>query len=166
MTKPRLSLWCQEGGSDKTYTLWVEKEGNGYWLKFLYGPRGGTQKPGTKNKAAFTIEKAEAEYDKLLKEKLAKGYKPMGENVPEYLEVKEAKDAGVRPMLLTPDAEENLEEYIKSDDWCAQEKMNGKRIMIQSAPNGRIVGVNRRGLECPIPLAVESSLRDPCSTAR
>jgi len=157
MTKPRLSLWCQEGGSDKTYTLWVEKEGNGYWLKFLYGPRGGTQKPGTKNKAAFTIEKAEAEYDKLLKEKLAKGYKPMGENVPEYLEVKEAKDAGVRPMLLTPDAEENLEEYIKSDDWCAQEKMNGKRIMIQSAPNGRIVGVNRRGLECPIPLAVEKA---------
>jgi len=157
MTKPRLSLWCQEGGSDKTYTLWVEKEGNGFWLKYLFGPRGGTQKPGTKNKAAFTLEKAEAEYDKLLKEKLAKGYKPMGENVPEYIEVKEARDSGLRPMLLTPDTEENLEKYITDDDWCAEVKLNGKRIMIK-AKEDTIVGVNRRGLECAIPKSVEASL--------
>jgi len=157
MSRDKISLWSTEGGSDKTYTLWIEKDQKGCWLKYLFGPRGGTQNQGTKNKVAFTPEKAEKEYDKILKEKLAKGYKPLGGDVPEYVEVKEAKDAGIRPMLLTPDTEENLEKYITDDDWCAEEKLNGVRIMIK-ADGDRIVGVNRRGLERPIPKSVEKAL--------
>ena len=132
MSRPRLSLWSTEGGSDKTYTLWIEKDEKGYWLKYLFGARGGTQKPGTKNKAAFTLEKAEAEYDKLLKEKLAKGYNPLGGDVPEYIEVKEATETGLRPMLLTDLSGEDPEPFLKSSEWGAQQKMNGVRLIIRA----------------------------------
>jgi bifunctional non-homologous end joining protein LigD len=47
--------------------------------------------------------------------------------------------------------------FVGDSDWGAQEKFNGKRIMIRST-KGAVVAANRRGLECPIPQAVAAAL--------
>lgn len=162
MAREKISLWSTEGGADKTYTLWIEKDSKGYWVKYLHGRRGGTQTPGEKNKAAFTGEKAEEKaeklYDSVLREKLGKGYKPLGGDVPEYVEVKEANDTGLRPQLLTPASEDDLETYLKAENWVAQEKINGKRVMVKITRGGKVIASNRRGLECPIPMVVKEAL--------
>jgi bifunctional non-homologous end joining protein LigD len=47
--------------------------------------------------------------------------------------------------------------YLADPDWGAQEKLNGKRILIR-AEAGQITAGNRRGLECIIPKGVAEAL--------
>jgi len=61
-------------------------------------------------------------------------------------------------MLLTDASEEGPDRFIESDDWAGQEKMNGKRIMVHAAA-GKVIGVNRRGLECPIPATISKTFK-------
>jgi bifunctional non-homologous end joining protein LigD len=152
MTKElnKLSLYCKEGGADKVYSLWLQEEKDGWTVQFLYGPRGGWVKDGTKTPKPVAQAAAQKIYDKLLAEKKAKGY-TAGEDAPAFSQTEGAVDSGLRPMLLTPDEEENIEKYIEDDSWGAQEKLNGKRIMIRVA-EGKATGSNKRGLVCPIPM--------------
>lgn len=145
----RVSLYCKEGGSDKQYTMWLEEKDGGFLVNFNYGPRGGWVKDGTKTPKPVLKAEAEKIYEKKMKEQKAKGY-TIGEDAPAFSQVEDAKDSGLRPMLLTQDDEENIEKYITDDDWCAQEKLNGKRIMLRITKE-KVTGVNKRGLECPIP---------------
>lgn len=145
----KISLYCKEGGSDKQYTMWLEEKNGGFLVNFNYGPRGGWVKDGTKTPEPVSKAEAEKIYEKKLKEQKGKGY-TIGEDAPAFSQVEDAKDSGLRPMLLTQDDEENLEKYITDDDWCAQQKLNGKRIMTKITPKA-VIGVNKRGLECPIP---------------
>ena len=152
----KVTLYNREGNSDKQYTMWLQEEKTGWTVQFQYGPRGGWVKDGTKTPKPVKLADAEKIYDKLLKEKKAKGYVE-GEDAPVFSQTAGAVDSGLRPMLLTPDDEENVEKYLKDYNWAAQEKVNGKRIMIKGA-DGKIIGVNRRGLECPIPEEVQKAL--------
>jgi bifunctional non-homologous end joining protein LigD len=152
----KITLECHEGGSSKQYTLWIGEKDGGFTVDFNYGPIGGWVKPGTKTSKPVTREAAEKAYASLLKEKRAKGY-VQGKDAPAYSEVPEAVDSGIRPMLLTPDAEENIPYYVNDDAWAAQEKMNGKRILLKS--NIVAVGINKRGLECPIPMELANAMK-------
>lgn len=156
-------LECREGGADKVYTLWMTELPTGWLVSFQYGPRNGTQQSGTKTKTPVSLAEAQSIYQRVLREKLAKGYTVSGAtDVPAYSQVDGAVDSGLRPMLLTPVTEEMAETYLTDAAWAAQEKMNGKRIMIRVTDTD-VVGVNRRGLECPIPLAVKQALAGhPC----
>jgi bifunctional non-homologous end joining protein LigD len=148
-----VSLFSTENGADKQYTVWIEPHGAGFVVQAQWGPRGGTVQSGAKTgPTPVSMEKAEAVYAKTVKEKIAKGYHA-GEDAPAFSQVDGAKDSGLRPMLLTDATEVGPEPYILSDDWAAQQKMNGKRIIIR-ADHGKVTGVNRRGLECPIPKVV------------
>jgi ATP-dependent DNA ligase len=60
-------------------------------------------------------------------------------------------------MLLTVATEDDLERFITDNKWAAQEKMNGKRIMVR-AKRGKVVAANKTGKECPIPAAVADAL--------
>lgn len=152
----RVTLYCREGGSDKEYTLWLEGEGSTFLVNFQYGRRGGTQTPGTKTKAPVALAEAEKIYDKIVKEKRAKGYVE-GQNSAAYTQTTGAVDSGVRPMLLTPDEEESLEAYLTDPAWVAQEKMNGIRLILKAA-DGKVTGVNRKGLERAIPQELADAL--------
>lgn len=152
----RVTAFCKEGGSDKEYSLWLEGDGAEFVVNFQYGRRGGTQTPGTKTKAPVSLTEAEKIYDKILKEKLGKGY-TIGQNSAAYTQVVGAVDSGLRPMLLTPDEEENLDQYVNDPEWVAQEKMNGIRLILK-ASDGKVIGINRKGLERPIPVEVHDAL--------
>lgn len=155
MAKPRISLYNQEGGADKVYSLGIEKKGDLYTVEAQWGRRGGPQQCGTKTPKPVDLETAEKVYDKTLSEKLAKGYHE-GVDAPSFSQV-DAEDSGLRPMLLTDDSDGGADPYIKDDAWGAQQKLNGKRIQIKARTKG-VVGSNKRGLTCPIPKAVEEAL--------
>lgn len=153
--KDKQTLESHEGGANKQYTIWLEAKDGGWSVEFQFGPVGGFVQGGTKTKSPVAFDVAKSIYDKIIKEKRAKGYVE-GADAPAFSQTPEVKDSGLRPMLLTPDAEENVEKYITDEDWCAQEKMNGKRILL-SIKAGKVTGVNRRGLECPIPQALQKA---------
>lgn len=162
-----VTLFCTEGNSNKQYTIWMEKAGNGWVVNFQYGPVGGWVQSGSKTSTPVDRAKAERVYEDLLKQKKAKGYSA-GADAPVFSSVKapspvakaaapKAEDQGLRPMLLTWAEECDLEFLIKDDRWGAQEKINGKRIQIKVTPDG-VAGSNKRGLLCPIPAAVEREM--------
>lgn len=153
----KITLYCTEGTADKTYTLWVEEKDGLYTVQALGGRRGGPQTPYTKGKPG-SLPVAEKTYASVLKEKLGKGYHE-GEDAPAYTAGTGKKDGGLRPMLLTADTEENLERYINDDAWGVQEKFNGHHVMIRAG--GKVVqAYNKKGLERPIPVALEKSFLD------
>lgn len=154
-TADKITMTCTIGGSNKQYTMWLEEKGGGWTVQYQFGPIGGWVKGGTKTASPVTLEKAKKIYDGILKEQRGKGY-VQGEDAPAFSQTEGAVDSGLRPMLLTPDEEENLEKYIKDPDWGAQQKLNGKRNMLR-VKGGKVEGINRRGLVCPIPKAVESA---------
>lgn len=153
----KVSLYCTENGADKVYTLWIEEKLGLYTVQALGGRRGGSMTPYTKGKAG-SLADAEKTFASVLKEKLGKGYHE-GEDAPAYTEGTGKKDGGLRPMLLTPDLEENLDRYINDDAWGAQEKFNGHHVMIK-ASCGSVTAYNKKGLERPIPQVIEESLHD------
>ena len=149
MSEKKVSLYNTEGGADKVYTLWLEPATSGWTVEAQWGRRGGPMQAGAKTPKTVSREDAEKVYEKTLKEKRAKGYHE-GEDAPAFSQIKDAVDTGLRPMLLTDASAEDPELYLTDPSWGAQEKMNGKRIMIRTTTGG-VVGSNRRGLECPIP---------------
>lgn len=158
MTERSVTLYSTENGSDKLYKAEVSPSGVGWVVNFWFGPRTGTLQSGTKTKSPVSKDEALKIWDKLVREKKAKGYHE-GADAPAYTESDgTTKDTGLRPMLLTPASEEDLIRFLWNTSWGAQEKFNGKRIMIR-ARDGRVVGANRRGLECSIPETVAAALR-------
>jgi bifunctional non-homologous end joining protein LigD len=152
----KVTLVCTEGGANKQYTVWIEQKGKDlYSVESQYGPVGGWVQSACKTPQPVTLDKATKLYSKLVGEKKGKGYHE-GADAPAFSQVKDAVDSGLRPMLLTDASEEGPEEFILSPKWGAQEKINGKRIMLRTG-GGRVIGVNRRGLECPIPVAIQKA---------
>lgn len=154
----KVTLYSREGGSDKQYTLWIEPAGVGFLVQSQYGPRGGWVQAVCKTPQPVPLSKAEVVYQRILKEKKSKGYHE-GEDAPAFSQVEGATDSGLRPMLLTDATDEGPEKYIADPVWGAQEKINGKRIMLR-AVGGKVVGVNRRGLECPIPKELQEAFKN------
>lgn len=159
-TTTKITLYCTEGGADKVYTLWIEPHATApgeYVVNAQWGRRGGPQLTGTKTPKPVSKEKAEAKYAEVLKSKQAKGYHP-GEDAPAFSMVENEVDSGIRPMLLTPGKEEDVAMFVDDDDWGAQQKMNGKHLIVKSL-GGKVTGINKRGLECPMPSELQGALK-------
>lgn len=157
MPEKSVTLYCRENGSDKLYKTEVAPEGSGFSVRCWWGPRSGTLQVGRKTKSPVSRDEALKIWEKLVREKKAKGYHE-GEDAPAYTESDgTTKDTGLRPMLLTPASLDDAERFLEDLDWCAQEKLNGKRIMIR-AGQGQVVAANRRGLECAIPREIANVL--------
>lgn len=154
--KDKMTLECHEGGSNKQYTVWLEAKNDGWSVEFQFGPIGGFVQGGTKTKTPVPLADAKKIYDKIVREKRAKGYVE-GADAPAFSQTAGASDTGLRPMLLTDASGQDPEPYLKDPAWAAQRKMNGKRIMIRTTAGG-VIGSNRRGLECPIPDIIRTEL--------
>ena len=77
MAVESVSLYCNEGTSDKVYNTAIEKESGGYVVTFSYGRRGGPLKSGTKTNNPVSLDEARVIFNKLVDEKTKKGYNPL-----------------------------------------------------------------------------------------
>lgn len=148
--KETITLYCQEGKSDKFYTASIIEDEDGFSVPINYGRRGTSGQSGFKTKEPVPYEKAKKILDKIVKEKTAKGYLP-GESMPMSAgNTTEKKDSGILPQLLNPINEEEVEKYLKDDNYGAQEKKDGKRKFLKHGENNTI-SINRKGQEVGYP---------------
>jgi len=144
------TLYFREGTSDKVYQVTLEPAGERFVVNFAYGRRGSTLSTGTKTNVPVDLERARSIFDKLVREKTAKGYTPGDSGTP-YQQTEHAdRSTGLVPMLLNPIETDEAAQLLHHPDWCLQEKFDGSRLLIEKAGD-KIVGCNRRGLAISLP---------------
>lgn len=149
----KISLFLREGSSDKEYHAELIASGDGFVVNFRYGRRGTTLKCDTKTPTPLAYPQAKKIYDTLVREKTKKGYSPGTEGIAYQHTALEARDSGLRPQLLNPVDPAELERYLDDDDFVAQEKYDGMRVMIR-IDSGAVEAFNRRGLRIALPAGV------------
>lgn len=144
--KKSSDLYYKDGSSDKVYHLqMVEKENNKFDINFQYGKRGGTLKADTKISDA-NFDEADKLFNKLLKEKLSKGYKP-GQEGQTYNQIStnDERQTEILPQLLNQIDENQIDDYINDDNFIFQEKFDGQRRLFEKKED-KIIGINKKGL--------------------
>ena len=142
-------LYYREGSSDKVYRVSLEERDGGYVVNFAYGRRGSTLSTGTKTASPVAMDMAQFIYEKLVKEKMAKGY-TSGEDSMAYSEGSR-KVTDIRPQLLNP--VDDPEPLLKDNGFYLQPKHDGKRLLIHKMGDD-VTGINRRGIECGFPESI------------
>jgi len=155
--------------SDKVYQAWLEPSGDGWVVRFAFGRRGSTLKPGQKTASPISYAGAKKVYDELVREKMGKGYRPGADTgagassagstapytAPQAGETR--KTTKILPMLLNPvESDNDVLRIMQDDSWVAQEKFDGKRGMLNKQGNV-VTGYNRKGLEIGIPTPVSTA---------
>jgi hypothetical protein len=154
-------LECKTGGHNKFYELWMEQKGSSdYWfVNFKYGAIGTSGLSGSKTPTAMMKHLASGIYNKLLTEKLGKGYstvkegsKALPKSMQSFVEEKAKKKTmsdylSVGLMMPTKDVLENLEAYTKNGDWMFQQKLNGQfcRIFWTGIGKDEPIAFNKTG---------------------
>jgi bifunctional non-homologous end joining protein LigD len=163
-TKPRkenphmeqVTLYYREGASDKVYQARIEPKENGFVVLFAYGRRGGTFTTGTKTPTPLGLAEARALYEKLVREKVAKGYTPRADGTPYHSTDHSSRISGVHCQLLNPVDEEQLPDLLQSTNHWLQEKLDGRRLLLRKA-GAEVTGINRMGLTVAVPETLVSS---------
>lgn len=145
-----VTLYYREGGSDKVYQCRVEPSGDLFVVNFAYGRRGTTLNTGTKTSSPVDYDTAKRTFDKLVREKMAKGYTPGEDGTPYQHIGKEDRVTDILPQLLNTIEESEVQRLISQPGWCLQEKKDGRRILVQKA-GAAINGINRKGLLVGLP---------------
>jgi bifunctional non-homologous end joining protein LigD len=155
----KISLFYKEGSSDKEYHVQVVQAPGSdlYLVKFQYGRRGSTLTDGCKTPSPLPLDKAEKIFADIVKKQMAKGYTEGAEGTPYVGGDKQDRVTGMFPQLLNPIDECDVEQYLKSPSWGAQEKKDGKHIMVK-AKDGVVTASNRKGLQVGIPEPVAKAL--------
>ena len=156
MKSERITLYFKRGTSDKVYKASIEQvDSNNFVVNFAYGRRGSTLRTGTKTKTPVAYASAKKIYDKLVKSKTAKGYTP-GEEGSRYVHTDaDTRDTGIQCQLLNFVQEPQVDRLINDDDWWAQEKRDGKRMLIHKTDT--VTAINRRGLSVGAPDTILNS---------
>jgi bifunctional non-homologous end joining protein LigD len=158
---PVIELGYQEGTSDKIYRASIEAKGTGFVVNFAFGRRGSSMNVGTKTPDPVSLEVAVSIYENLVDSKLDKGYTPTDQAARPELDGKlsdiKKRDTGLRAMLLNPITEDDAAQYLRDSNWCAQEKFDGKRIMLRKTGLD-IIPANRRGQSTGFPSALSAQM--------
>ena len=152
-----ITLYFREGSSDKIYQAGIQPQDKGFMVHFAYGRRGSSLTTGTKTPTPVSYQEAKAIYDKLIREKKAKGYS-QGSDTPQHLH-SERKHAGIHCQLLNPAIEDHVEDLINDREHWMQEKKDGRRLIIQKEGTD-ITGINRLGMVVSVPPAIAQSARN------
>ena len=148
-----ITLYYREGASDKVYQCGIEPAGERFVVNVAYGRRGATFNTGTKTNVPVDYPDARRIFDKLVKEKTAKGYTP-GENGTPYQHTHaEPRATGVLPQLLNAADDDEIERLVADDQWAMQEKFDGRRMLVRKQ-GAAIHGINRKGLHVGLPSPV------------
>ncbi|KWU24728.1 hypothetical protein [Burkholderia cenocepacia] len=157
MQEEKISLYCKNASSDKEYHLELKAAGEGFVVNYRNGPRGGPLQSDTKTKEPVAYAVAKKKFDSVVREKTKGGYTP-GESGAAYVGTEdEARVSGILPQLLNPIHDSELEGYITSDEWVAQEKHNGHRRLARCTDN-LTEGINKSGLTTGMPEEVALAL--------
>ena len=156
VTAERVALYYRKGSSDKVYQAAIEPAGNQFAVNFAYGRRGTTLTTGTKTSSPVDYAAAKKIYTKLVSEKKAKGYTE-GENGTPYQHA-DKQASGILPQLLNPVEEAEVELLLRDDNYCAQEKFDGKHLLIRKQDDD-LEGINKKGFVVGLPQAVANNLR-------
>lgn len=154
MQEENISLYYKQERSDKIYKASLAKQNGMYLVNFAYGRRGATLKTGTKTQVPIDYDKAKKIYDKLVLSKMAKGYQP-NEDDSDYVYTSDQVKTGIHCQLLNPIEEDELIQCVENEQWWAQEKMDGKRMLIQK--KDEIIAINRKGLLVGAPRSIMDS---------
>jgi len=149
-TLPRASLYYCQGSSNKEYHAAIEPSGSGFVVNFSYGRRGSTLQTGSKTAEPVSLTEAEKIFDKLVREKQAKGYTPGESGTPYQQTQRETRVIGILPQLLNAIDEDTARELLGNRDWWMQEKYDGKRVLLVKSAD-QITGINRKGLAISLP---------------
>ena len=152
----RVALYYREGSSDKVYQAAIEPAGNRFVVNFAYGRRGATLTTGTKTSSPVDYPAAKKIYAKLVGEKKAKGYTE-GENGTPYQHA-DKQASGILPQLLNPVEEAEVELLLRDDNYCAQEKFDGRHLLVRKQDDD-IEGINKNGFVVGLPQTVANELR-------
>jgi bifunctional non-homologous end joining protein LigD len=155
-----ITLYYCEGSSDKVYQASIVPKDGGYIVTFAYGRRGSTLNAGTKTPTPVSYDEAKRIYNKLVREKMAKGYQEAagGSGSTTVLPANSKAPTGIHCQLLNPAEEDRIQELMTHPDWWLQEKIDGRRILIRRE-GSTITGINRLGFEIALPQTmVESAL--------
>ena len=148
MKTENITLFFRQEKSDKVYKATLAQKDDLYIVNFAYGRRGSTLKTGTKTQTPVPYEKAKKIYDKLVKSKSAKGYVPNEDNS-QYTYSSDQVKTGIHCQLLNNIEEEGLAKFLQDEDWWAQEKKDGKRLLIHKTKE--LTAINRKGLSVGAP---------------
>ena len=145
-----ITLYFRQGSSDKIYQAAIEPKDGGCVVTFAYGRRGSTLSAGTKTQSPVSHPEAKVIFDKLVKEKTAKGYTTGADGTP-YQQTEKANQAtGIHCQLLNPIEEEQADRLIEDPAYWMQEKWDGRRLLIHKQDDV-ITGINRLGLAVALP---------------
>jgi bifunctional non-homologous end joining protein LigD len=139
-----ITLYFREGPSDKFYQASISPKDEGYLVHFAFGRRGSTLSTGSKTQAPVDYPIAKGIYDKLVREKMAKGYKPGTDAAPTAPPESPNKHTGIQCQLLNPINEQQLDQVFLNPDYWMQEKLDGRRLLIKK-DGDQITGINRLG---------------------
>ena len=139
------SLYYREGTSDKEYHVRLEAKGEGFVVNTAFGRRGSTLSTGTKTSAPVYYDAALMIFDRLVREKRAKGYTEGAEGTPYQHTENQSQVSGLMPQLLNAVDEAEAARLTSKPNWGMQEKKDGKRLLLRKA-NSSIDGINKKGL--------------------
>jgi bifunctional non-homologous end joining protein LigD len=151
----RVALYYREGSSDKVYQAAIEPAGSEFVVNFAYGRRGATLTTGTKTSSPVDYAAAQKIYTKLVSEKKAKGYTEGVDGTPYQHTAKQA--SGILPQLLNPIEEAEVELLLRDDNYCAQEKFDGKHLLVRKQDDD-LEGINKKGFVVGLPGTVATDL--------
>ena len=154
----KTSLYYSEGSSDKEYHAEIVEVAGGNVVNFRYGRRGSSLAVGTKTSTPVDFEQAKKIYDKLVKEKTAKGYTPNVSGTAYQGTENAGNKTDFMPQLLNAITEAEAMACISDANWAAQEKMDGERRAVH-ADAIKVFGANRKGLSVPLPKAIADELQ-------
>jgi bifunctional non-homologous end joining protein LigD len=143
------------GRSDKEYHVQLipAPAGGLVLVNFQYGRRGGPLTSGTKTPNPVPLAEGQKVFQRLLKEKTAKGYRSStdGSSPAPTTPVGAGGSANEMPCeLLEEVTEDEARGLIENDSYAMQTKADGVRRQVRKDARGEIVGINRRGLVVPV----------------
>jgi bifunctional non-homologous end joining protein LigD len=153
-----VTLYFQQGKSDKVYQAFLQEVEGSFTVNYAFGRRGTTLKTQTKTQEPLDYDKAKKVFDKLVNSKIAKGYTPGDDGTPYIHTDKESQYTGIHCQLLSEILLEKAEELIEDDEYVAQEKHDGKRLLL-SKGEADITAINKKGLSCGAPEPVIESAK-------
>ena len=150
------TLYFRNGTSDKEYRVWLEPKADGYAVNYAYGRRNASLSTGTKTSTPVSYDAAIAIFDKLISEKMSKGYTLAEDGTP-YRHTDKAKQvSGLLPQLLTVMDEADVRHIVDDPAWCMQEKYDGRRLMLRKVGSS-VEGINKLGLVVGLPESVAAA---------
>lgn len=153
---------AQGGSSDKVYHATLEPttlDGNQGWkVTIQYGRRGAALMSQTKL-AGAPYEQAKKLYDKIVREKKAKGYRVEGEAPPPQVAPSGTAVADIKPPELLEEIINGAHlQYVNDPAYWMQDKSDGVSRGVVKA-GGEIFGINKRGIPVPLPAELVEELR-------